>query len=82
MDETLRPLSFAFWSEVMEDLLHGDLMTYCWLYTGDKPTDFEWWAEITGKEPGGWRTLLTRLWDLRGTEAGQKALKKLKEAMK
>ena len=81
MDETLRPLSYAFWLEVMEDLLRGDLMTYLWLYTEDQPTGFRWWAEITGKDADSWFGYLRKLWDLRGTEAGEKAMKKLKELM-
>ena len=82
MEETLRPLSYAFWLEVAEDLLRGDLMTYLWLWTGEEACDFRWWCEITDKEPDAWKALLMRLWQLRGTEAGQKALKRLREAMK
>ena len=81
MDETLRPLSYAFWLEVAEDLLRGDLLTYLWLWTGNEPCDFLWWCEITDKEATGWKGMLLRLWDLRGTEAVQRALKLLKKGM-
>ena len=79
MEETLRPLSLAFWSEVMEDLLTGDLMTYLWLYTGETPAGFLWWAEITGKDPESWFQRLKHLWDMRQTEAGERALKTLRK---
>lgn len=80
MDELLRPLAYAFWTEVMEDLLRGDLVTYLWLYTETTP-GFVWWSETTGKDPEVWRTLLVRLWSLRGTQEGERALKVIRETM-
>lgn len=82
MDERLKGLSLAFWLAVMEDLVGGDLMTYLWLYTQDEPMGFLWWCEATGKDSKAWQAMLLRLWQLRGTQNGKRALKAMKEANK
>lgn len=79
MPDELQALSFAFWREVMIDLLSGDWETKLWL-TSRGLGSFLWWCRVTDKRPAEWRGMLLTLYGMAGTPEGERKMKKLREA--
>lgn len=79
MGEYLQPLSLAFWNKLMEDLVEGNEEARLWLDTGADVGGFLYWCDMTAKDAPRWRAMLLRLWEMRGTANGKRALKKLRE---
>lgn len=63
MPEWLRPLSEAFWLQVIADLQSKDEETRLWLDTGDERGGFLWWCETTRKDTYVWRRALIKLYE-------------------
>lgn len=51
-------LCSAFWVHIIIALQQGDEETRLWLDTGEEPTGFLWWCDVSNKEASFWRTRL------------------------
>jgi hypothetical protein len=58
-------LASGFWVHIIRQLEAGDLETRWWLDTGDEPTGFVWWCDVSGKDAAAWRERLCAVWRLR-----------------
>jgi hypothetical protein len=64
-DEGFNRLASGFWVHVIRQLQAGDHETRLWLDTGDEPTGFVWWCDVSGKGAAGWRERLCQVWETR-----------------
>lgn len=63
MPEWLRPLSEAFWLQVLVDLQAKDEEARVWLDTGHEVGGYLWWAELSKKDTYVWRRRLVALYN-------------------